>query len=37
VSSVFHHFQTPMIALIAVAIVAFFWHRVRTVRRHNAS
>jgi membrane protein DedA with SNARE-associated domain len=37
VSHDFHLAQTPMIVLIVLALVAGFWHRVRTVRRHNAS
>ena len=31
-----HVFQTPMIIILVVLVVAFFWHRIRTVRRHNA-
>ncbi len=31
-----HVFQTPMIIILVVLIAAFFWHRIRTVRRHNA-
>ena len=34
VSSVFHKFQAPMIVILAVLIAWFFWHRIRTVRRH---
>lgn len=37
VSRDFHYAQTPIIIVIAVLIVAGFWHRIRTVRRHNAS
>jgi membrane protein DedA with SNARE-associated domain len=37
VSRDFHDAQTPTIIVI-VALLAFgFWHRIRTVRRHNAS
>lgn len=32
-----HIFQTPMIIILVILIAAFFWHRIRTVRRHNAS
>jgi membrane protein DedA with SNARE-associated domain len=31
-----HLFQTPIIVLIVLAIAAFFWNRVRTIRRHGA-
>lgn len=36
VSKDFHDAQNPMIALIVVALVFVFWHRIRTVRRENA-
>ena len=32
-----HLFQTPIIILIVLALAFGLWHRVRTVRRHNAS
>jgi membrane protein DedA with SNARE-associated domain len=37
VSKDFHALQTPVIIVIAVLVVWGFWHRLRTVRRHNAS
>ena len=37
VSHDFHVAQYPIIALIVVALAWGLWHRVRTVRRHNAS
>jgi len=37
VSRDFHDAQTPIIVVIVVLIAFGFWHRVRTVRRHNAS
>lgn len=36
VSKDFHDAQNPMIALIVVALIFVFWHRIRTVRRENA-
>lgn len=32
-----HVFQTPTLIVLAVLVIAFFWHRIRTVRRHHAS
>jgi len=37
VSKDFHKIQIPIVVIVAVAVIAFFWHRIRTVRRHNAS
>ena len=37
VSKDFHAAQTPMIIVIVLLVGVFFWHRIRTVRRHNAS
>jgi membrane protein DedA with SNARE-associated domain len=37
VSTDFHKFQAPMLIVIVLLLIWFFWHRVRTVRRHNAS
>lgn len=37
VSKDFHTAEIPIIVLVVLLIVAGFWHRVRTVRRHNAS
>ena len=37
VSKDFHYAQYPVIVIVVVALVAGFWHRIRTVRRHNAS
>ena len=37
VSRDFHYLQTPTIIVIAILLVWGFWHRLRTVRRHNAS
>jgi len=37
VSHDFHRVQTPTIIVLALLVIWFFWHRVRTVRRHNAS
>lgn len=37
VSKDFHAAQTPIIIVIVLLLIAGFWHRVRTVRRHNAS
>jgi membrane protein DedA with SNARE-associated domain len=37
VSKDFHYAQYPIIILIVLVLVAGFWHRLRTVRRHNAS
>jgi membrane protein DedA with SNARE-associated domain len=37
VSGDFHDVQDPIIIIMVLAIVAGFWHRIRTVRRHNAS
>lgn len=37
VSTDFHAFQTPMIIVLVLLLAWFFWHRIRTVRRHNAS
>ena len=37
VSKDFHAAQTPMIIIIVVLLALGFWHRLRTVRRHNAS
>jgi len=34
VSHDFHVAQTPIIIVIVLAVAAFFWHRIRTVRRH---
>ena len=34
VSSVFTKFQKPMVVILIALIVWFFWHRIRTVRRH---
>jgi membrane protein DedA with SNARE-associated domain len=33
----FHNAQWPIVALIVLALAAALWHRIRTVRRHNAS
>jgi len=33
----FHDAQWPIVALIVVVLAWGLWHRVRTVRRHNAS
>jgi membrane protein DedA with SNARE-associated domain len=32
-----HKAQLPIIAVVVVLVVAFFWHRIRTVKRHLAS
>jgi membrane protein DedA with SNARE-associated domain len=32
-----HVFQTPIIVIIVLLIAAFFWHRIRTIRRHGGS
>ncbi len=37
VSKDFHYAQYPIIILIVLVLVAGLWHRIRTVRRHNAS
>ena len=37
VSTDFHKVQTPTLIVIALLLIWFFWHRIRTVRRHNAS
>ncbi len=37
VSRDFHYFQTPTIIVIVVLLAWGLWHRIRTVRRHNAS
>jgi membrane protein DedA with SNARE-associated domain len=37
VSKDFHAAEIPIIILIVLVLVAGFWHRIRTVRRHNAS
>jgi membrane protein DedA with SNARE-associated domain len=37
VSKDFHAAELPIIVLVALLLVAGFWHRVRTVRRHNSS
>jgi len=37
VSHDFHKAQTPILVIVALLVVGFFWHRIRTVRRHNAS
>ncbi len=37
VSKDFHDAQYPIIILIVLALAAGLWHRIRTVRRHNAS
>jgi membrane protein DedA with SNARE-associated domain len=37
VSKDFHAVQTPTIIVIVLLLIVGFWHRVRTVRRHNAS
>jgi len=37
VSSDFHKAQTPTIIVIVILLAWGFWHRLRTVRRHNAS
>ncbi len=36
VSKDFHAAQTPIIIVIVLLLIAGLWHRVRTVRRHNA-
>jgi membrane protein DedA with SNARE-associated domain len=36
VSKDFHYAEYPIIAVIVLALIAGFWHRIRTVRRHNA-
>ena len=33
----FHDAQWPIVALIVLGLAWALWHRVRTVRRHNAS
>jgi membrane protein DedA with SNARE-associated domain len=37
VSKDFHAAELPIIVLVVLLIVAAFWHRVRTVRRYNAT
>ena len=37
VSRDFHAAQMPIIIIIVVVLAVGFWHRLRTVRRHNAS
>ncbi|MFI5035958.1 MAG: DedA family protein [Acidimicrobiales bacterium] len=37
VSHDFHVAQTPIIALVVALLALGLWHRIRTVRRHNAS
>jgi membrane protein DedA with SNARE-associated domain len=37
VSKDFHVAEYPIIIVIVLLLVAGFWHRIRTVRRHNAS
>jgi hypothetical protein len=37
VSKDFHAAELPIIVVLVLLIVAGFWHRVRTVRRHNAA
>lgn len=37
VSHDFHAAQTPTIIVLVLLIAFGFWHRIRTVRRHNAS
>jgi len=37
VSKDFHTAELPIIVLVVLLIVAAIWHRVRTVRRYNAS
>jgi len=37
VSKNFHMAQTPMIILIVLLMALGFWHRIKTVRRHNSS
>lgn len=37
VSADFHKVQTPTIIVIVILLAWGFWHRLRTVRRHNAS
>jgi membrane protein DedA with SNARE-associated domain len=37
VSADFHKAQTPTIIVIVILLAWGFWHRLRTVRRHNAS
>ena len=37
VSKGFHVAEYPIIALIVLVIAFGFWHRIRTVRRHNAT
>lgn len=37
VSKDFHAVQTPTIIVIVLLLIFGFWHRIRTVRRHNAS
>ncbi|HEY5104444.1 MAG TPA: hypothetical protein VII65_05290, partial [Acidimicrobiales bacterium] len=36
VSKDFHAAQTPMIIVIVLVLAFGFWHRLRSVRRHNA-
>ena len=37
VSKDFHAAQTPILVVLVLLIAWFFWHRIRTVRRHNAA
>ena len=37
ISSDFHKVQTPTLIVIALLLIWFFWHRIRTVRRHSAA
>jgi len=37
VSNDFHKAQTPVIVVLVVLLAWGFWHRLKTVRRHNAS
>ena len=37
VSKNFHMAQTPTIIIIVLVMALGFWHRIKTVRRHNSS
>jgi len=37
VSNDFHKAQTPVIIILVILLAWGFWHRLKTVRRHNAS
>jgi membrane protein DedA with SNARE-associated domain len=37
VSKDFHYAQWPIVIVIVILLALALWHRIRTVKRHNAS